>query len=87
MLIPETPLAKEAEAGNFQELSSKELIKESYEIIKALNLTKTIFRANHASNYMPLEGTFPKDKTNLLNALKSAIDGNVELKPEFLRGL
>ena len=87
MVIPDTPLAEEVERGDFEEMDSHELLKESYEIIKGLQLKKTVFRSNHASNYLPLEGTFPKDKTKLLNILESAINGDISLRPEFLRGL
>ena len=87
MIIPGTPLAQEVEDNNFKELNSQELLKESYEIIEGLDLKKTIFRSNHASNYLPLEGVFPKDKAKMLNILKSAINGEVNLRPEFLRGL
>lgn len=87
MLIPGTPLAEEAMSGNFKELNPLELLKESYKIIEGLNLKKTIFRSNHASNYLPLEGVFPKDKKMMLTILKSALDGKVKLRPEILRGL
>lgn len=87
MIIPGTPLAEEAKKGDFEELAPVELLRESYEIIKGLKLNKTIFRSNHASNHLPLEGTLPKDKIKLLNTLESAINGNLQLKPESLRGL
>ncbi|MFH2145400.1 MAG: radical SAM protein [Candidatus Omnitrophota bacterium] len=87
MVIPGTLLAAEVQKGDFEELNSMELLKESYEIIKGIDLKKTIFRSNHASNYLALEGTFPKDKMMLLNILESAIGGEIRLKPESLRGL
>lgn len=87
MIIPGTPLAEEIKKGSFKELSPIELLKESYEIIKGLKLNKTIFRSNHASNYLSLEGTFPKDEMKLLNTLKLAINGDLKLRPEILRGL
>ncbi len=87
MIIPGTPLAEEIKKGAFQELSSIELLKESYAIINGLKLNGTIFRANHASNYISLGGVLPKDKNKLLHILESAINGDVELKPEILRGL
>jgi radical SAM superfamily enzyme YgiQ (UPF0313 family) len=87
MVIPGTPLAEEVRRGEFKELNSSELLKESYDIIKGLNLKRTIFRSNHASNYLALEGAFPKDKMKLLNTLESAISGEIKLKPEILRGL
>ena len=87
MLIPGTPLYEDAERGKFEELNSKELLVEAHDIINGLELNKTIFRSNHASNYLPLEGRFPADKNKILERLKVAIDGNMFLKPEFLRGL
>jgi len=87
MVIPGTPLAEEVKRGEFKELDSAGLLKESYEIIKGLDLKKTVFRSNHASNHLALEGAFPKDKMKLLNILESAIGGGVRLKPESLRGL
>ncbi|MDP8289501.1 MAG: radical SAM protein [Candidatus Susulua stagnicola] len=87
MVIPDTELADEVKKGNFKELNPLELLKEFYQIIKGLKLNKTIFRSNHASNHISLEGSFPKDKIKLLNTLELAINGEVMLKPEFLRGL
>lgn len=87
MVIPDTPLEEEIRRGDFEELSALEMLKESYVIIQGLELTKTIFRSNHASNYLALEGSFPKDKDKVLKMLKSAIDGDIGLRPEFLRGL
>ncbi|MBU1998347.1 MAG: radical SAM protein [Candidatus Omnitrophica bacterium] len=87
IVIPDTPLAEEVKKGGFEELDSLELLKESYEIIKGLDLKKTIFRSDHASNYLALDGVLPKDKIKLSNVLKSAIDGKIRLRPEILRGL
>ncbi len=87
MLIPGTPAYTEAQEGRFEELNSKELLREMYDIIKELDLEKTIFRSNHASNFLALEGVFPKDKETILNALDHALEGEIGLKPDFLRGL
>lgn len=87
MLIPGTPLYEDAQKGNFEELNSLELLKETRDIIAGLELTKTIFRTDHASNYLPLEGRFPADKEKLLALIGLAINGKLRLKPEFLRGL
>ena len=87
MVIPGTPLYNQVCSGEFEELSSIELLQEAYDIICGLKLQKTIFRCNHASNYLPLSGRFPQDKMNLLESIKSALNGKVKLRPEFLRGL
>jgi len=87
MVIPGTPLADEVLRGDFEELGPKELLKEAYEMVLGLELEHTVFRSNHASNYLALEGFFPKDKPVLLKALKAAIDGKIMLRPGFTRGL
>ena len=87
MLIPGTDLFNQVQRSEFKELNSLEMLKQSYSIIKGLDLRKTIFRSNHASNYLSLAGRFPQDKEDLLSTLRLAINGEVELRPEFLRGL
>jgi radical SAM superfamily enzyme YgiQ (UPF0313 family) len=87
MVIPGTPLAGEVLRGDFTELDQKELLKEAYEMIRGLELKRTVFRSDHASNYLALEGTFPKDKPALLKVLRAAIDGKVTLRPDLARGL
>lgn len=87
MVIPNTPLDEEVSRGGFEELDPKELLQEAHDMIQGLELEKTVFRCNHASNYLPLEGRFPKDKDQLLHAIESALKGKARLRPEFLRGL
>ncbi|MCU0980764.1 MAG: hypothetical protein MUF25_16565, partial [Pirellulaceae bacterium] len=51
-------------------------------------LSGCIFRTNHASNYLPLAGTLPKDKPRLLATLDDALaQGRRALRPEAWRGL
>ncbi|MFH0985308.1 MAG: radical SAM protein [Candidatus Omnitrophota bacterium] len=87
MVIPGTPLADEVSRGDFEELEQKELLREAYEMIQGLTLEHTVFRSNHASNYLALEGTFPKDRSALLKSLKAALDGKVRFRPDLSRGL
>ena len=47
----------------------------------------TVFRANHASNYLTLKGTLNGDRKALLAQIAAALDGRRDLKPEFLRVL
>jgi radical SAM superfamily enzyme YgiQ (UPF0313 family) len=87
MVIPDTLLEEEVARGDFEELNAVQMLEESRAIIEGLQLSKTIFRSNHASNYLPLEGVFPKDKGRLLQDLNAALNGKILLRPEFLRGL
>jgi radical SAM superfamily enzyme YgiQ (UPF0313 family) len=87
MLIPGTRLYDEHRSGNFKQLDADELLRQTYNIVSGLELKKTIFRTNHASNYLPLEGRFPQDKQYLMDTLQKAIAGKVSLRPEFFRAL
>ena len=62
-------------------------MQETYDIISGLELKKTIFRTDHASNYLSLEGRFPHDKEMLLSSINRALNGESALRPEFFRGL
>ena len=72
---------------NLTELKPAELLRESYEMIEGLQLKRMVFRSNHASHYLALERTFPKDKPGLPKILRAAIDGESALLPGFSRGL
>lgn len=78
--VDNTPLGKEFEQGSFDELTEREATEEMIILIENLELDGTIFRANHVSNILPLEGRFPKDKDKLLTQLGEL------LKSDFLDG-
>jgi radical SAM superfamily enzyme YgiQ (UPF0313 family) len=89
MLVPGTPLYGQWRQGAFQPLEPDALLSELRQIILHLEgLSGCIFRTNHASNYLPLAGTLPKDKPRLLTALDTAIrSGRDALRPEAWRAL
>jgi radical SAM superfamily enzyme YgiQ (UPF0313 family) len=89
MLVPGTKLHEQWRKGEFQLMEAEEMLVELREVIENLDgLTHCIFRTNHASNYLPLKGTFPTDKDRLLNTLDSALSrGQDALRPEAWRGL
>ena len=67
--------------GCFDELTEREATEEMIALIEHLELDGTIFRANHVSNILPLEGRFPRDKDRLLKELNQLLgsdylDGN-----------
>ena len=89
MLVPGTPLYRQWRNGSFELLRPEAMLAELREIIVHLEgLTGCVFRTNHASNYVPLAGTLPKDKSRLLAALDDALArGRSALRPEAWRGL
>ena len=87
MLIPGTPLHTDHEAGKFPLLTPDELLEELKIMIANTNLSKGLFHANHASNYLPIKARMPRDKEATLKLIDEALAGNVTLKPEWLRAL
>lgn len=74
MIYPHTPLAEEIAAGKFTPLNTRETIDEQYRLINEIDVqTPCIFRSNHVSNYVPLEGTLPKHKTVMLDTLRAVL--------------
>ncbi len=57
--------------------------------ISNLELTNTVFRSDHASNYLPLKGTLGKDKEEMLKQIDQALyqPGSISLRQEWQRGL
>lgn len=72
-----TPLAEEIRRGSFAPLSEREATIEMRAILAALELDRTLFRANHVSNVVPLGGRFPRDKERLLADLDRLLSANV----------
>ena len=56
-------------------------------MIDSTNLSRGLFHANHASNYLPIRARLPKEKASTLQLIDTALEGKVPLKPEFLRAL
>lgn len=67
--VPGTELHGDVKAGRFQQLSEYHAVQELRDLIAGLKLTNTIFRANHSSNVVPLEGRLPHDRTRLVAEL------------------
>lgn len=84
-----TPLWEEAARGEVDELDPVELARELREFVAGLELDGSVFRSNHASNYLALAGTLPKDRERLLGALDRVLaqPARARFTPEWMRGL
>lgn len=74
--VPGTPLLKWVEQEHFHLPTEYEIVQELRELIAGLALTATVFRANHSSNIIPLEGRLPQDKNRLLAELDQLLRSN-----------
>ena len=73
----------------WQALTQIQLFQEMERFLKQLELTRTIFRSDHASNRLVLKGTLGADRERLLHQVRSAIaePGAAHLRPDWARGL
>ena len=80
---------REGFGDDFVPLSQQGLFEEIRLFLEHLELEKTIFRSDHASNYLVLKGTLGRDKQRMLEQVNLAISnpGAAALRPEWMRGL
>lgn len=76
-------------SGRFEPLSQLDLFREIRLLVAELELDNTVFRSDHASNYLVLKGVLGKDKPQMLETIDTAIHqpGRIPLRPEWMRGL
>ncbi|MEW8242554.1 MAG: radical SAM protein [Candidatus Thiodiazotropha sp.] len=76
-------------AGEFEALNRRQLLEEMEMLLSALELDKTIFRSDHASNYLILKGILNKDRERLLNQVQAALahPEKIRFREEWQRGL
>lgn len=74
---------------SWEPLNQHELFLEMEQFLSALDLRRTVFRSDHASNWLVLKGTLGADKARLLQQVRQAIDSpdTARLRPAWARGL
>ncbi len=86
-VIPGTPIAKLEATERFELPTVGQMLGELRTIVALAAPTDTIFRTNHASNYLPLAGRLPRDRERILATVDRALAGEIALRPEWARGL
>jgi radical SAM superfamily enzyme YgiQ (UPF0313 family) len=74
IILPGTALHRQEREGSFTPLGPWELLREIKWMLEGLSLTDCVFRANHASNYLPLKAVLSRDKEVLLTALDRVLE-------------
>lgn len=70
---------------DFQPLSQLETLKEMRLLIQYLELEQTVFRSDHASNYLVFRGGLNRDKERFLTQLDHIIENTVHIPRSRLR--
>lgn len=86
MLEEGVPILKEIHAGQMTLLSPDDVMKEMRLFLSHVDAEGTVFRANHASNYLALGGTLNRDIPAMLAQVKEA-ERKQRYKAEWYRRL
>lgn len=86
-VIPTTPLAKLQKTNRFTLPELHGLLTELRTFVDLARPTDAVFRTNHASNYLALGGRLPRDRERIVATLDAALAGEVEFRPDWMRGL
>ena len=86
-VVPGTPIARLEQTGRFRLPDVYGLLGELRAIVDQARPRDAVFRTNHASNDLPLQGRLPHDRERIVRVLDAALAGVVPLRPESARGL
>ena len=75
--------------GDFVKMTKMDLIKEMKTLIENTELESTVFRSDHASNYLVLKGNLSRDKDEMLDRINHVLENpeHSGLRKEWQRGL
>ena len=75
------------EEGSFKLLTPAQVLEETLLTVEAFDSPGTVFRMNHASNYLTLRGTLNEDKPAMIARIREGRKHLEALKPEAWRAL
>ena len=88
LVEPPAPLYDDIQSGVFKQLTPLEVIQEQELVLEHTNcVADTVFRSNHASNWLVLKGTLPRDKERMLAQVRAAQSDASALRTERYRRL
>ncbi|MFW6324100.1 MAG: radical SAM protein [Desulfovibrionales bacterium] len=87
MLIPGTPLHEEMRNNRFELPDARGMLRELRTMLAHTRLSKGLFLADHASNYLPMKIRMPKGRDEALARIDRALRGREPLVPDPLRRL
>ena len=86
MVEPGTPLERWVREGSFTVLGPGDILRETELFLQHIDSPGSVFRMNHASNYLTLKGTLNEDREELLSRVRRGLEG-YGLRSESMRAL
>jgi radical SAM superfamily enzyme YgiQ (UPF0313 family) len=87
MQEPGTPLVEWIRRGEFKVLTPAQVLQETALLLRNIDSEGSVFRMNHASNYLNLRGTLNADRDAMLARIEAGLSDPQRLKPEAYRAL
>ena len=87
MQEPGTPLVEWIRQGKFKVLTPTQVLQETALMLRNIDSEGSVFRMNHASNYLNLRGTLNGDLDAMLARIEAGLCDPQRLKPEQFRAL
>lgn len=87
MVMENTPLYGALTDGTFSVPDTSHLLLELRTLMEHIDVKRSQFQANHASNYFEINCRLPRDKEKILLEIDEALQGERQLRPEHLRRL
>ena len=81
-----TPLEQWVREGSFTVLGPGDILRETELFLQHIDSPGSVFRMNHASNYLTLKGTLNEDREALLERVRRGLEG-YGLRSESMRAL
>lgn len=85
-LREDSPMTQEILRGERRILTADQTVEETEMFLQAINSPGTVFRSNHASNYVALAGVFNEDIPAMLLQLEQA-KARQQYRPDWMREL
>lgn len=86
MFEGDVPLRRECEEGKFHLLTAPQVAKETLLMLEHIDSEGSVFRSNHASNYLTLKGTLNRDREAMCEQIRIALERG-GYKKEYFRAL
>ena len=86
MFEGDVPLRRECEEGKFHLLTAPQVAKETLLMLEHIDSEGSVFRSNHASNYLTLKGTLNRDREAMCEQIRTALERG-GYKKEYVRAL
>ena len=86
MIADGTPLYERYKAGEFLVPGPRRIAEETLLLLQNIDSEGSVFRSNHASNYLSLKGTLNRDREAMTQLLEEALRGDIDYKSEWARG-